>query len=334
MSAWDDLLEEFRALGGTADNIRLGHGEFGRGLFPIDPERPVVIDIPHNLIVATKDMILMNGTPRVGPGAQAGERERAWLNRYQEDVAWGKGEAGGIRNMFELAAALPDDLRHELRSEHQCGRWFQEPTDETVLQCYLESRHLFHGGNPVVMPLIDLINHSDVDGRGYGGTDTILFTGTFPGEIFACYADFDPLGFFQAWGIAIPRPVAFSIAMSGLVQSTSLAIRRCYVGPARSLRDLVPKIETRPGKVMLPFVMVGNERFPRISRGIFYRSMRNAGFSGFEEPFDLIQHVNRLHFLDLLEAVERIDLPMAKMLQTMAHRQLRAMSFCYGVREV
>ena len=62
--------------------------------------------------------------------------------------------------------------------------------------------------------------------------------------------------------------------------------------------------------------------------------MRNAGYSGFEEPFDLIQHVNRLHFLDLLKAVEGIDLPMARILQAVAHHQLRAMSFCFGVREI
>lgn len=334
VSAWDDLLDEFRALGGTADNIRLGHGAFGRGLFPIDPARPVVIDIPDNLIVATKHMILVNGTPRVGPDAKMGERERAWLDRYQEDVAWGSGEAGGIRAMFEMAAALPEELRHELRSKYQCGRWFQEPTDETLLESYLESRHLFHKGNLVVMPLIDLINHSDVNGRGYGGTDSIRFTGTFPDEIFACYSDGDALAFFQAWGIVIPRPVAFSVAMPGLVQSTPMTILRRYVGPARSLHDLVPEIETRADKVVLSFVMTGNEHYPRVSRGIFYRLMRSAGFSGFEEPFDLIRHMNELRFLDLLKAVETIDLPIARMLRTVAHCQLRAMSFCFGIREI
>ena len=65
LTTWDELLDEFRALGGTADNIRLGHGEFGRGLFPVDPAKPVVIDIPDNLLVATADMVLVNGVPRV-----------------------------------------------------------------------------------------------------------------------------------------------------------------------------------------------------------------------------------------------------------------------------
>jgi hypothetical protein len=332
LSAWDDLLDEFRALGGTADNIRLGHGEFGRGLFPVDPAKPVVIDIPENLLVATADMILGNGAPRVGPGAKTGEREKAWLNRYQEDVAWGNGEAGGIRQMFDMAAALPGDLRHQLLTEHQCGTWFQEPTEQMILQRYFESRHIPYKGNDVVMPLIELINHGD--GESYQSTDTVRFTGTFPGEIFAKYWDGDALGFFQTWGIVTPRPLAFSVLLSGNIQSTPLLVQRNYVGPAHSELDWIPKMERRPGRVTLPFVMIGNERFPRLAKGIFYRLMRSAGFSGFEERFDLIQHANRLHFLNLLKAVEKIDLPMARMLQTMAHCQLRAMSFCVGVREI
>lgn len=332
MSHWDDLLEEFRALGGTADNIRLGQGEFGRGLFPVDPAKPVLIDIPGNLLVPAADMILIDGTPRVGPGAKTGEREKAWLNRYQEDVAWGHGEAGGIRRMFEMAAALPADLRHEFLTEHQCGIWFQEPTDQLILQRYLTSRHLSYKGTDVVMPLIELINHGA--GKAYQGTESIRFTGTFPGEIFAIYTDDDALGFFQLWGIVIPRPLAFSVLLSGLIQSTPLNIQRRYTGPAHSAADFIPRIERDSGKITLPFVMIGNERFPRISKGIFYRLMRSAGYSDFEEAFDLVQHVNRLHFLNLLKAVERIDLPMARMVQSVAHCQLRAMSFCFGVREV
>ena len=333
MSDWDELLDEFRALGGTAENIRLGHGQFGRGLFPVDPAKPVVIDIPENLIVATEDMVLANGTPRVAPGVQIGARERMWLDLYQADVAWGNGEAGGIRQMFDMAAALPKDLRRELLTEHQCGTWFLEPTEQLILERYFQSRHLSHKEKDVVMPLIELINHGD-DGASYQSTDSIGFTGTFPGEIFARYSDADTLGFFHAWGIATPRPLAFSVSLSGNIQSTPVKIERHYVGPARSERDWIPKLQRNPDNIALPFAMIGNERFPRLSRGIFYRLMRNAGYSGFEEPFDLIQHVNRLHFLDLLKAVEGIDLPMARILQAVAHYQLRAMSFCFGVREI
>jgi len=41
VSTWDELVDEFRALGGTLENVRLGHGALGRGLFPIEPGRPL-----------------------------------------------------------------------------------------------------------------------------------------------------------------------------------------------------------------------------------------------------------------------------------------------------
>ena len=182
------------------------------------------------------------------------------------------------------------------------------------------------------MPLIELINHGD--GANYGGTDSISFTGTFPGEIFAQYSDGDAFGFFQAWGFAVPRLLAFSIPLSGNVQSVPVNIAQRFEGPITSERDWIPKIEKTADNVAMPFLMIGNQRFPRLPRGIFYRLMRNAGCSRFEEQFDLIQHVNRLHFLSLLKAVERVEAPIARTLQAVAHHQLRAMSFCFGVREI
>lgn len=334
MSNWDDLLAEFRALGGTAENIRLGHGEFGRGLFPVDPARRVVIDIPENLLVPTADMTMVDGAPRVSPEAKVGERERAWLNRYQEDVGWGNGEAGGIRQLFEMAAALPEDVRQELSTEFQCGPWFREPTETLIVRRYFESRHIVLDGQKVVMPLIELINHGD-DGENYQRIGTNLrFAGTFSGEMFARYFDGDALGLFEVYGMVIPRPCAFSIALTGEIESTPLVIQRLYAGPARSPRDWIPGIEKESHKITLSFAMTGNERYPRVPKGIFNRLMRDAGYSDVLECFDLVQHVNRLHFLNLQKAVGRIDLPMARMLQDLAHHQLRAMSFCFGVREI
>ena len=55
--AWNEMLDEFRALGGVAENIRLGHGVFGRGLFPIDPAKPIriVVENGHVGLFGTVD---------------------------------------------------------------------------------------------------------------------------------------------------------------------------------------------------------------------------------------------------------------------------------------
>jgi len=66
---WDELVEEFRALGGTMDNVRLGHGPLGRGLFVIDPARPFLVRAPENLLVSVSDIVFENGAPKVAAGA-------------------------------------------------------------------------------------------------------------------------------------------------------------------------------------------------------------------------------------------------------------------------
>ena len=37
---FEELLAEFRALGGVAENVRLGRGRSGRGIFVVDPGNP------------------------------------------------------------------------------------------------------------------------------------------------------------------------------------------------------------------------------------------------------------------------------------------------------
>ena len=332
MTAWDDLLDEFRALGGTADNVRLGQGEFGRGLFPIDPTRPVAINVPDNLLVAIDDMVLENGVPCVGPNAKVNEREKAWLDRYQKEFAWGAGGADEIRKIFEMAGQLPEELRNKLLTQYRCGLWFKTPTDELIKERYFNARKIDYRGRAVVMPLVEMANHGS--GGAYDLSSGVGLKGSFSGEIVAEYSQYDSYDYFLAWGFATQRPVAFSIALSGNIDSTPLDIDQMFEGTEPPPRMWIPKVYKTADKIKLPFLLIGHRNSPRIPKGIFYRLMRQAGFAGFEEAFDLIHHMNRLHFISLLIALDGIDLPIARTVRAMAHYQLRAMSFCYGVREL
>ena len=77
-SSWNEMLGEFRALGGVADNVRLGYGPFGRGIFPIDTTRPVSIRIPEDLLLPIEHAVI-DGLADVGGrdgrlGLQVGDR--------------------------------------------------------------------------------------------------------------------------------------------------------------------------------------------------------------------------------------------------------------------
>lgn len=332
MTAWDELLDEFRALGGTADNIRLGQGEYGRGLFPIDPTKPIAIHIPDNLLVAVDDMVMENGAPCVGPAAKANAREKAWLDRYQREFAWGGGGADEIRKIFEMAGQFPDELRHKLLTQYRCGQWFKEPSDDLIANRFFNARKIDYGGRATVMPIVEMANHGS--GGHYNLTGGVGLKGSFSGEIVAEYCQYDSFDYFLGWGFATQRPPAFSVALTGKIDSTPLQIDQMFEGVEAPPEVWIPKIEKTPDKVKLPFLLIGHRGFPRIPKGIFYKSMRAAGFQGVEEAFDLVHHANRLHFVNLLIALDGIDLPMARTLRAMAHYQLSAMSFCFGVREI
>lgn len=329
---WDDLLDEFRVLGGTAENIRLGHGQFGRGIFPIDPARPIALRVPDNLLVPAKDMIFVNGAPRVGALARVQARERAWLDRYLEEFAWGGGGGEEVARMFEMAGALPAELRELLLKKYGCGVWFAEPTDELIRRRFFDTRTITYRGQSVVMPLIEMVNHGE--GPRYDLSDGVALRGSFPGEVFVQYSDLDSFDYFLSWGFATQRPVAFSVALEGNVGSARLRIGQDFNARVTSERSWIPDLLKSGDIALLPFLMIGNARFAGLPKGIFYRLMRNAGYKGFEEAFDTIHHLNRLHFLGLLDELDGIALPIAQTLRAMARYHLRAMSFCIGIREI
>ena len=47
--SWDFLISEFRRLGGIADNICQKEGEYGRGIFPVNPnlKAKVIVNKPY-----------------------------------------------------------------------------------------------------------------------------------------------------------------------------------------------------------------------------------------------------------------------------------------------
>ncbi|HEX3652356.1 MAG TPA: hypothetical protein VHU18_05990 [Rhizomicrobium sp.] len=332
MTAWDDLLQEFRALGGTAENIRVGHGEFGRGIFPIDPAKPVAIQIPHNLLVDCKQMVFLDGVPRVGPAATVNDRERAWLDRYLEDFGWGGGGGEEVRRMFEMAGALPAELRQSLRTKYGCGPLFEEPSDELIQRRFFEMRSITYRDRPVVMPIIEMVNHGNA--AGYDCSETVALRGSFAGEVLVQYSDVDSFDYFQSWGFATQRPVAFSLAIEGSMETARLDVEQTFNARVTSMRSWIPEIKKRADPVQLSFLLLGNMQFPRLPKGIFYQLMREAGHRGFEEAFDTIHHLNRLQFLGLLDQLEDFDLPIARTLRAVARYQLRAMSFCFGARGI
>src|SRR5271163_722956 len=98
---WEELLREFRELGGVAENVRLGTGSLGRGLFVIDPSKPAVLHAPESSLIPVDSLVLRDGqlTTNVEP---LGARGRDFFERYERYFGWG---AGGLDEAWQMQKA-------------------------------------------------------------------------------------------------------------------------------------------------------------------------------------------------------------------------------------
>jgi hypothetical protein len=327
-AAWQNLLVEFRELGGIAENICLREGAFGRGLFPLDPTKPVAIRIPDHLLVDTTCAEFDGSVFRLAPDARIGERERTFLEEYQNTLSWGGGGRRDMERIVEQAQELPPELRQALASEFHCGPWFGDPTSRLVEHLFVGSRAIRYEDRTVLIPFIELANHGA--GPPISTREGVWIYGTFSGEVLVRYADYDPHGMFITWGFAADQPQAFSIALQGKVGERPVQIGKILGGldPAKEVWS--PQLLRTPDAVKLEFLMIGNKRQPHESKRIFRTLMRHAGLGDFEAAFETIQHTNRLHFLRLLATIEELDGAMELTLRRMARFQLQAMSYCSG----
>ncbi len=331
--AFEEMLDEFRALGGTADNIRLGEGVHGRGIFPIDPARPVAIRIPENLLMDAKDAIFVGGEFRVGPEASIGVREALFLQSYQNRFSWGGGGRAEMERVISQAQALPEELRNTLLNDYRCGDWFLDASDHLVQDRFLNSRCIHYKGRVVLMPVVELLNHSP-SASYYDTKNGIACEGVFPGEVCGKYADTDPFGIFWNWGFACEQPLAFSFPLRNRNKDNSVQIGRDLADLSSKNGIFIPEFSRDGAEIRLKFLMMGSRKHPRIPRGVFYKIMREAGGKNIEEAFDLIRHANLNRIAGLFALLENVEGPMVDTLRRVARFQLQELSFCFGVREI
>ena len=68
--SWEEMLLTFQELGGVAENIYLSNGNYGRGVFSLDPNSPSKIQLPESLLIDSKwlsanpeEIVLKNDSP-------------------------------------------------------------------------------------------------------------------------------------------------------------------------------------------------------------------------------------------------------------------------------
>jgi hypothetical protein len=332
LATWDELLEEFRALGGRAENVRLGEGALGRGLFSIDPNKPFLLQTPQNLLVNVADIVFENGALKVAADANIGARERKFFEDYHALISWGGGGREEIERIFAHVGALPAELRHKLSTHYHLGKWFDDGSPELIQQQFIGSRAFGGFERDVMMPMIELANHGL--GCSYGTENGISLAGTASDEITVQYSGNDTYGLYRFWGFVCECRVAFSTELEGAIHGSRLFIERDLVWNSLGDKPVLPTLTNIGSALKLSFLMLGNRKLPRFCRGNFRAVFRSKGISDVDEAFDKIRLANQQFFLTLLADLENESGPVVHDLRRMARLQLMALTHCFGVREI
>jgi hypothetical protein len=336
---WDELLDFYRSLGGVAENVRLGEGAFGRGIFVIDPTRPARLFTPEAMNVPVDSVVIRDGAMTT-TSSDLGTRERAFFEAYERYFGW---SAGGYDESFALQKQW-----HELPAEvveaigaisagktHQEQRRFLAPSVDVCRDVYLKARLFDLRKRSYVVPMIDLVNHSS-DAASYGFTDGFSVSGTFASEMLVSYNTADSWGQMLSYGFASKSPYAYSLAISvNQRNGRKVSIARDITVTVTNNRMRFPTQETNGNETCLSFLLLGYKAAMDLPRTTFRKL--TAGYLDVAEAdrvFDGIQHYNRTHFIDLLRTLRRCDMPLARRLEEVVLDQLEALSAYVGSRSV
>lgn len=193
---WDELVGAFRELGGVAENVRLGWGPLGRGIFVCDPARPVKVHAPENLLFPVNDVEIRDGQLALKATAKVGERERLFFETYERHFGWGAGGFEECWNLQRQWSELPTDVTRYLTAMGALDdpqKRFLPPSADVCLERFVQERWFTYGGEAKLAPVVDLLNYSSYT-NGFDIVNGISVAGRFTDEVVVRYN----LG--DAWG--------------------------------------------------------------------------------------------------------------------------------------
>ncbi|HTT84927.1 MAG TPA: hypothetical protein VMF67_15735 [Rhizomicrobium sp.] len=326
----EEMLEALRALGGTAENIRVDESK--GALFACDPERPVVLRVPENLLFPLEGFEFANGFLRLKDPEHGLRDARDFLGHYEIVVGrplFARAEAT-VAAFDSLETAVKDVLAGDfgLRTS------FEGDPAWRIERQFIERRAIRRGGGWVVAPVLELAE-PDARGLAIDMGNGLRIAGAAPDGVRAIYPFQDPLAIFQRFGSAAPQPVAFSLPMTFWSGGIEISIARdLHLGDRRG-EVIVPQLNVvARDRLVLSHLMLGHSAYPRLARGIFRARMSEAGLSDADAQFDRIVLENTARLLGLLDMLEENKDQATDSLRTMARHQLEAASWSIGTRKI
>lgn len=334
--SWDEMIEEFRALGGTAENVVQRVGQYGYGLFPIDPGKPVDIHVPDKLLIPHRWIRESGPDLIIDEKAGFDSRTQAFFTRYQREFSWGREGRQSALAWIAKVESLPQPVKLHLRQI--MGRRFPKHNlgEEHALNCFLATRYVGYRGELCAMPVIELINHA-VNANSFDTSDGIRVRGTYAEEVRVRYNVDDPLQCFFEFGFVSPEMWAFSLPITlRNVFGTTLIVRtetNKRQGPDGVLKHL-PTLEHTDQGIVISHILMGHALMPQLPRSIFRRILPQLSPEQADEVFQLIARINIRLLVKLLDELEGHEEPICRELRAVVRLQLSVLAESFGARDL
>lgn len=329
---WETLVEEFRTFGGTADNVIQREGEFGLGLFPIDPSKPVELRVPDQLLVATDNLELINGEVVLKDESSYPNGFGNWYRRFQAEYSWGAEAKNSIETFEKGLISLPDDVRKLLNNlglPLQDDRFPGINEEQEIFKRFILTRQINRKGGLFLMPMIELVNHSPKHSSWQMNEDNISISGKYENEILVRYSVSDPLRRFFQYGFNCKEPTAFSLDVTINHKGETILVKGGI-----NFEHLKPfKISKHDSKLLIDRPSLGSHNQPRMPRTMFRQSTASLKEVNSDELFDQIHRINRLAIVRVIKMLENIDGVVANQLREACFEQINSLSEHYGVRD-
>lgn len=322
-----EILEQFRTLGGTANNIELRYGKFGRGLFPINPRLPVQIKVPAHLLVSSDWLYLNNQNHlRIKKSSGLDQAFIAFYEAYQQHFGW---SVGGLEELISHHHNL-STLSKRLQQYLLLFGWLKSDFDNKSIKNYLNDyfigRQIRIENESRLMPILELINHS-ADSQQYQVDNGVSVSGKFKTEVFTCYhGGVDALHFYRNYHF----PTASNTVLSCDVKIEVPKLGTINISRLDAVIDIkdgiiTPKIIKKRSEIRVSFLELTSNKNNMYPRKLFAERMQPYGFDAFtaNSVFEGLLEHNRKALADLINECKLSYNKIAKDIELIATSQLK-----------
>ena len=331
-TGWNTLVEDFRRFGGIANNLTQRKGPLGLGLFPIDSSQPVELRVPDHLLVAVDNIELRDGAVVIKDPSDYPEGFSNWYERFQADYSWGAEARLSIKSFEDGLKSLPDSLQQRLQKLGLLNANKRYPginEEQELFQRFIATRQINRNGSMVLMPMIELVNHSPTQSSWIMDKDSIAIQKQYDKEILVRYSVSDPIRRCIQYGFNCKEPLGFSLDFYLIHNNQKIlvngGINYCPFEPLGPIFHGDTVVINKP--------LLGSLNTPRLPKKLFKQNCNNIANVDAYTLFDQIHRLNRIALINILRELEKFKQPAACLFKTAILDQIEILSQHYGTKE-